>query len=344
MSVVTVPYTTLLSSPLSLTSAIEEAFGSHPSSLGIIVIRDLPPEYAACRERLLKLSYKFAHLDENVRESYSDPTSKYSFGWSHGKEIMNGRPDTLKGSFYANPIQNDSTASPEERHAFPEYYGENIWPTKDEKGMEDFENVFKELSLFIFNVGCMVAAACQPFASSHLLDSSTSLEDLLRKSQITKARLLHYFPRDPNNASSTEDESIDNWCGFHLDHSFLTGLCPAMFLRHIENGEPEIVSPPSTSGLYIRTRGGNVVKVSIPKDCVAFQTGEALEIATNGHLLATPHCVAAGASLGSDTISRESFALFMQPNTDQHLSSSITFGAFSKRVFDEHYDTSNRLQ
>jgi hypothetical protein len=92
-ALVTVPYTTLLSSPLSLTSEIgelysnlfmpivdqflEEAFGSHPSSLGIIVVRDLPPEYAAYRERLLKLSYKFAHLDENIRESYSDPTSKY---------------------------------------------------------------------------------------------------------------------------------------------------------------------------------------------------------------------------------------------------------------------------
>ena len=117
-----------------------------------------------------------------------------------------------------------------------------------------------------------------------------------------------------------------------------------MFLRHVEKGEPEIINAPSTAGLYIRTRGGSVVKVSIPKDCVAFQMGEALEIATNGHLLATPHCVAAGA-LGSDTISRESFALFMQPNTDQHLSSSVTFGAFSKKVFDEHYDISaNEVQ
>lgn len=94
-SVVTVPYSTLLDSPLSLTSEIgniscnlpiiipdqllDEAFGSHPSSLGIIVVRDLPPEYPAYRERLLKLSYRFAHLDENVRESYSDPTSKYRF-------------------------------------------------------------------------------------------------------------------------------------------------------------------------------------------------------------------------------------------------------------------------
>lgn len=185
----------------------------------------------------------------------------------------------------------------------------------------------------------MVATACQPFASPHLLDSNTSLLELVRNSKTTKARLLHYFPPDPNNASSTEDEPIDSWCGFHLDHSLLTGLCPAMFLRHVENGEPEIIDAPSTAGLYIRTRGGDAVKVSIPKDCIAFQTGEALEIVTNGHLLATPHCVAAGA-FGSNTISRESFALFMQPNTDQHLSSSVTFGEFSKRVFNEHYDTS----
>lgn len=34
--------------------------------------------------------------------------------------------DTLKGSFYANPIQVDYPASPEEMHAFPEYYGKNI--------------------------------------------------------------------------------------------------------------------------------------------------------------------------------------------------------------------------
>lgn len=31
------------------------------------------------RERLLNLAYKFGHLDEAVRESYSDPSSKYRF-------------------------------------------------------------------------------------------------------------------------------------------------------------------------------------------------------------------------------------------------------------------------
>jgi hypothetical protein len=43
------------------------------------VVRDLPPIYAVYRERLLKLAYKFATLDENTREQYADPATKYRF-------------------------------------------------------------------------------------------------------------------------------------------------------------------------------------------------------------------------------------------------------------------------
>jgi hypothetical protein len=55
----------------------EEAFGSHRKSLGIVIVRDLPPVYLQYRERLLKLAYRFAKLDENVREKYADPGSRY---------------------------------------------------------------------------------------------------------------------------------------------------------------------------------------------------------------------------------------------------------------------------
>ena len=103
-------------------------------------------------------------------------------------------------------------------------------------------------------------------------------------------------------------------------------------------GEPTVVgSPAPSSGLYIRTRGGALTKVSIPADCLAFQTGEALELATAGRLRATPHCVRVGAAPGADRVSRETFALFMQPNVDQRLSAAEDFGQFSKRIFDEHY-------
>lgn len=111
-----------------------------------------------------------------------------------------------------------------------------------------------------------------------------------------------------------------------------------MYLKERGSQGPEIIPSPSpASGLYIRTRGGELTKVSIPEDCLAFQTGEALEVATGGKLRATPHCVRVGASPEAERISRETFALFMQPNTDQYLSDSRTFGQFSKRVFNEHY-------
>ena len=81
------------------------------------------------------------------------------------------------------------------------------------------------LHSFVFDVGLKLAAACQPFASPHLTDSSISLSELIRPSQTTKARLLHYFPPTPGNRLLAEDEPIDSWCGFHVDHSLLTGLC-----------------------------------------------------------------------------------------------------------------------
>jgi len=305
--------------------------------LGIIIVRGLPSSYITYRERLLKHAYKFAKLDESVREKYTDPGSRYSFGWSHGKEIMNGKPDVLKGSYYANPTIDNPTAPAEERAAYPEYYGQNIWP--DEKDVEGFEEAFKDLGRFVFKVGCELAVACQPFALSHLSDSSVSLPELISASQINKARLLHYFPPPPNYSSVFNDERVDSWCGFHVDHSVLTGLCSAMFLQEGEGLEPTIIPSPSpASGLYIRTRGGELTKITIPADCLAFQTGEALEVATGGKLRATPHCVRVGSNPEAGKISRETFALFMQPDTGQRLSPSQTFGQFSQQIFDEHYD------
>jgi hypothetical protein len=39
---------------------------------------------------------------------------------------MNGKPDTLKGSYYANPIIDTPTVSEEQKKTYPEYYGTNI--------------------------------------------------------------------------------------------------------------------------------------------------------------------------------------------------------------------------
>ncbi|KAG5302829.1 PcbC domain-containing protein [Histoplasma capsulatum G186AR] len=75
-------------------------------------------------------------------------------------------------------------------------------------------------------------------------------------------------------------------------------------------------SPDPKAGLYIRSRTGQVVKVNIPKDCLAFQTGEALELITRGRFRAVPHFVRgvrrARGKIARNTLVREgkSFADF----------------------------------
>ena len=59
---------------------IETAFGSHPESLGITVVKDLPPSYPALRGKLLRLANTFAGLDDATREKYAHAASKYRYG------------------------------------------------------------------------------------------------------------------------------------------------------------------------------------------------------------------------------------------------------------------------
>ena len=75
--------------------------------------------------------------------------------------------------------------------------------------------------------------------------------------------------------------------------------------------------------------------------CLALPDVRTLDKLSSHEVLprATPHCVHVGAAPGVDAehISRETFALFMQPNVDQQLSAAENFGQFSKRIFEEHY-------
>lgn len=147
MQPVRIKYDDLVSSPGSLAAPIEHGLGSGPDCLGIVVITDLPSTYPRLRERLLRLSQKLATLPDELKETLVRPETSYSFGWSHGKEIMNGvgatakltqRPDTAKGSFYANPL-GDPSVSDEQKRAYPEYYSGNVWP----EFLDGFEDAFK---------------------------------------------------------------------------------------------------------------------------------------------------------------------------------------------------------
>lgn len=264
------------------------------------------PGYVKARTTMLPLSQKYANLPEEVKEKTVHAESKYSFGWSHGKEVFNGKPDTAKGSYYANP-QYDTPFSDEELiKEFPENCLPNIWPKED---LPELEPAFKNLGQLIVSVGEMVAAQADKYVKSVVPTyADDTLSKIIRESKTCKARLLHYFPADGKLALG---EDQDSWCGWHLDHGALTGLTRAMFL---DKDGKEVPPPDPTAGLYIKNRGGKTLKVSIPEDCLAFQIGESAQVLSGGTLRATWHCVQAAGGSTAEGVGRNTYACFMQPD------------------------------
>jgi len=84
---------------------------------------------------------------------------------------------------------------------------------------------------------------------------------------------------------------------------------------YIDSNGNEIECPDPSAGLYIKSRKGDVVHVKIPTDALAFQIGETAQIHTGGLLQATPHAVRGcnQDNIKSHGVSREAFALFMEP-------------------------------
>lgn len=74
------------------------------------------------------------------------------------------------------------------------------------------------LGKFIYEVGVLLARACESFVAEALVDSSQSIENLITTSQCNKARLLHYFsPTDkPDVAAPAEEKEIDDG-EWHVD-------------------------------------------------------------------------------------------------------------------------------
>lgn len=74
---------------------------------------------------------------------------------------------------------------------------------------------------------------------------------------------------------------------------------------------PELgAAPDSDAGLYIKDRRGGIVKVGIPRDCLAFQTGEALEVITKGRFKAVPHFVRGCRESKGSGVARNTIAVF----------------------------------
>ena len=314
-SAVSVSLNELENGSISL-ETLEQAFG--PDSLGIIIVRDLPSKFIALRAKLLSMSSYLANLPEAELAKLEHPESKYDVGWSCGKETLaDGRYDTLKGSYYAQPIHNAELEAKAKRlyPDVPEFTSENVWP--EAAVLPGFEQVFEELCRLVVDVAGVVARNCDRFGVGRLegyVDGT--LEGIVRTSVSTKARLLHYFPPAPPSTEAEGGEEArpdsamaidDDWCATHKDLGALTGLTCQMFVDEAahppkaERGPDGSLAlsplqelekhPDPLAGLWIQDRAGRRTQVHIPRDCLAFQTGEALELITRGAFKAVPHFV-----------------------------------------------------
>jgi isopenicillin N synthase-like dioxygenase len=332
------------------------AFG--PDSLGILVVKDVPQDFAQLRHMALSYASYLGNLPKAELDRLENAQAKYLTGWSLGKEtLQDGQVDTFKGSYYANCAFYVDAAlecarptadfSPE---TFPEYLSPNIWPADDV--LPGFKPALTALCGLIIDVAVLVARACDRFAHQDIPNYPANyLERVVASSTTTKARLLHYYPQDAASASGNEDD----WCATHLDHGCLTGLTSAMFIDEhaTSTAVPPVApdaaatgaslpplaelpaSPDPEAGLYIKSRTGETVQVKIPRDCIAFQTGEALERITAGRFKAVPHFVrGVRASVSNGRVARNTLAVFTQPNLGDEvdIEQHLTFGEFARGV------------
>ncbi|CAL8583436.1 hypothetical protein XPA_009060 [Xanthoria parietina] len=339
---------------------LDEAFG--PSSLGILIVQGLPSQYSELRCRLLSYASYLANLPSPVLESLSLPEAKYLTGWSHGKEALkSGSYDTQKGSFYVNcgfyhGAESSKPAS-DTYSEYPELAASNVWPPED--SMPGFRQCFEELCSLVIDTAVLVARACDRYAISKIEGYEAGyLERVVRTSPTTKARLLHYYPSPANaygNLSTTGDErldqveqDLDTWCSTHTDHGCLTALSSAVYID--ESAHPPTLAssqdsssplaplpflpgaPDPDSGLHIRSRTGAIAKVKIPTDCLAFQTGETLQLVTGGKFQAVPHFVRASTDGGQ--VARNTLAVFTQPPLEEVVDHETgkTYAQFCREV------------
>lgn len=269
-------------------------------------------------------------------------------GWSCGKEsLANGRYDVSKGSYYAQPIHNAELEA-KARKLYPknvEMVSPNVWP--EESGLPGFEQTFETLCRLIVDVAALVARSCDRYGVAKLEGyREGTLEEIVRSSVSTKARLLHYFPPPREVVEAVNDSAAidDDWCATHTDLGALTGLTSQMFVdeglhppqKATDGSLPPLsemdAHPDPKAGLWIKDRAGRTTQVHIPRDCLAFQTGMALQSITRGKFRAVPHFVRGGQ--GGPTVARNTLAVFTQPNLWEMVDEVRDFAKLAKDIID----------
>ncbi|KAF9662492.1 hypothetical protein SADUNF_Sadunf18G0058700 [Salix dunnii] len=353
---VTIPYADLKNKDADLSAKIEEGFG--PNGLGILSISDVPG-FSSLRQNLLHLSPRLANLPQKVKDELEDPHSRYNFGWSHGKEkLESGKPDLLKGSFYANPILDVPTSDMCLKQRYPSYCSSNIWP---DSALPELEIGFfmasriEYIAKYLLKYDAKIIGITLALHSVHLIALS-SMHLLAGQTFKALGKLMHdvglmvAYHCDQYVSKGMEVDQNESLKQILLQSRCHKGRLLYYFpaLRsdcvpdsdsvsswcgwHTDHGSltgltcamfkrdgVEIPCPDSAAGLYIKTRTDQIVKVVFGESEIAYQIGETTEILSSGYLCATPHSVQAPKGEEASGVDRSTFALFMQPDWDERL-------------------------
>ena len=88
-------------------------------------------------------------------------------------------------------------------------------------------------------------------------------------------------------------------------------------------------------GLVCKNRFSEAARVKIPENMLAFQLGESTQIFTGGHFEATPHSVVKSREIAGRNISRNTFAVFMEPGKLERM--KVPDGVSPERVHINHH-------
>jgi isopenicillin N synthase-like dioxygenase len=258
---------------------LDSAFDKN--GLGVILVKDVPT-LVEKREKLLLAIKKLGTLDKDILQKLERPDIFYNIWWSRGKEKLKGTYDFSKGSFYIESTDIDDDS--------------NVWPTNE---VPELKKTFYDVLNLVNSCAMHLVDGIDVYLKSRLVNYKNDMLKMIAKK---KSRLLYYYPTDNSiNGEEGGVPQIDDWCGWHFDHGVLTALISAMYFK---NGK--VID--HDSGLTIRDRLGQDHQVTLPKNSIAFQIGEALQILSGGHFIATPHCVTPSAD---KSVTRCTMAVFM---------------------------------